>query len=87
VQELFQKDFVFLSPSSIGPNLNTIIDQYNRIFGIQKAKLTSQSRSRPFTFFDALENAAWHGYAQPKRGKWDSPPRHRVLSAAQPQPS
>ena len=38
VQELFQKDFVFLSPSSIGPNLNTIIDQYNRIFGIQKTK-------------------------------------------------
>jgi hypothetical protein len=30
VQELFQKDFVFLSPSSIGPNRNAIIDQYNR---------------------------------------------------------
>ena len=38
VQELFQKDFVFLSPSSIGPNLNTIIEQYNRTFGIQKTK-------------------------------------------------
>ena len=38
VQELFQKDFVFLSPSSIGPSLNAIIDQYNRTFGIQKAK-------------------------------------------------
>jgi iron(III) transport system substrate-binding protein len=38
VQELFQKDFVFLSPSSIGPNLNAIIDQYNRSFGIQKTK-------------------------------------------------
>jgi iron(III) transport system substrate-binding protein len=38
VQELFQKDFVFLSPSSIGPNLNAIIDHYNRVFGIQKTK-------------------------------------------------
>ena len=38
VQELFQKDFVFLSPSSIGPNLSAITDQYNRIFGIQKTK-------------------------------------------------
>jgi iron(III) transport system substrate-binding protein len=38
VQELFQKEFVFLSPSSIGPNLNAIIDQYNRIFEIQKTK-------------------------------------------------
>jgi iron(III) transport system substrate-binding protein len=38
VQELFQKDFVFLSPSSIGPNLNALIDQYNRTFGIQKTK-------------------------------------------------
>ena len=36
VQELFQKDFVFLSPSSIGPNLNEIIEQYNRIFGVQR---------------------------------------------------
>ncbi|HSQ14156.1 MAG TPA: extracellular solute-binding protein [Candidatus Deferrimicrobium sp.] len=36
VQELFQKDFVFLSPSSIGPNLNDIIDQYNRTFGVQR---------------------------------------------------
>ncbi len=38
VQELFQKDFVFLSPSSIGPNLNEIIDQYNQIFGIQRRR-------------------------------------------------
>jgi iron(III) transport system substrate-binding protein len=38
VQELFQKDFVFLSPSSIGPNLNEITEQYNRTFGIQKRK-------------------------------------------------
>jgi len=33
---LFQKDFVFLSPSSIGPNLNDIIEQYNRTFGVQR---------------------------------------------------
>jgi iron(III) transport system substrate-binding protein len=38
VQELFQKDFVFLSPSSVGPNLNAIIDQYNRTFGVRKTK-------------------------------------------------
>lgn len=38
VQELFQKDFVFLSPSLIGPNLAAIIDQYNQIFGIRKTK-------------------------------------------------
>jgi ABC-type Fe3+ transport system substrate-binding protein len=38
VQELFQKDFVFLSPSSIGPNLNSLIEQYNQIFGIRKTK-------------------------------------------------
>src|SRR5512147_1444605 len=36
VQDLFQKDFVFLSPASIGPNLNDIIDQFNRIFGLQR---------------------------------------------------
>jgi iron(III) transport system substrate-binding protein len=36
VQELFQKDFVFLSPSSIGPNLNEIIEQFNRIFAVQR---------------------------------------------------
>ena len=36
VQELFQKDFVFLSPASIGPNLNDIIDQFNRVFGLQR---------------------------------------------------
>jgi iron(III) transport system substrate-binding protein len=38
VQELFQKDFVFLSPSSIGPNLNNIIEQYNQTFGVRKTK-------------------------------------------------
>jgi iron(III) transport system substrate-binding protein len=38
VQELFQKDFVFLSPSSIGPNLNEIIEQFNRTFGVQRRK-------------------------------------------------
>jgi len=38
VQELFQKEFVFLSPSSIGPNLNSIIDQYNGTFGVHKIK-------------------------------------------------
>ena len=38
VQELFQKDFVFLSPSSIGPNLTSIIDQYNQTFGIRRSK-------------------------------------------------
>lgn len=36
VQDLFQKDFVFLSPSSIGPNLNDIIAQYDRTFGVQR---------------------------------------------------
>ena len=38
VQELLQKEFVFLSPSSIGPNLSSIIDQYNQIFAIRKTK-------------------------------------------------
>jgi iron(III) transport system substrate-binding protein len=38
VQELFQKDFVFLGPSSIGPNLTSIIEQYNHIFGVRKTK-------------------------------------------------
>jgi iron(III) transport system substrate-binding protein len=38
VQELLQKEFVFLSPSSIGPNLNSIIDQYNQTFGVHKTK-------------------------------------------------
>jgi iron(III) transport system substrate-binding protein len=38
VQELYQKDFVFLSPSSIGPNLSEITELYNRTFGIQKRK-------------------------------------------------
>ena len=35
-QALFQKDFAFLSPSSIGPNLNEVIAQYNQIFGLQR---------------------------------------------------
>ena len=38
VQELFQKDFVFISPSSIGRNLNSIIEQYNQIFGVRRTK-------------------------------------------------
>lgn len=38
VQELLQKDFVFLGPSSIGPNLNSIIEQYNQIFGVRRTK-------------------------------------------------
>lgn len=38
VQELLQKDFAFLNPSSIGPNLKEIIEQYNQIFGIQKSR-------------------------------------------------
>jgi len=38
VQELLHKDFVFLSPSSIGPNLNNIIEQYNQTFGVRKTK-------------------------------------------------
>ena len=36
IQELFQKEFVFLSPTSIGPNLNAIVEEYNQVFGIQK---------------------------------------------------
>jgi iron(III) transport system substrate-binding protein len=36
IQALFQKDFVFLSPSSIGPKLNEVIEQYNQIFGLQR---------------------------------------------------
>src|ERR1043166_145206 len=38
VQELFQNGFVFQSAASIAANLSAIIDQYNRTFGIQKAK-------------------------------------------------
>ena len=38
VQELYRKEFVFLSPSSIGPNLNEIIEQYSRTFGVQRRK-------------------------------------------------
>ena len=36
IQALFQKDFVFLSPSSIGPKLNEVIADYNQIFGLQR---------------------------------------------------
>lgn len=36
VQELFRKDFVFLSPSTIGPKLAEVTDEYNRIFGLQR---------------------------------------------------
>ncbi|TAK08478.1 extracellular solute-binding protein [bacterium] len=38
VQELFQKDFVFVRPSSIGPNLQEIIELYNQTFGIHRPK-------------------------------------------------
>ena len=38
IQELVRKDFVFLSPSSIGPKLNEIIDQYNQVFGLQRRR-------------------------------------------------
>jgi len=38
VQELLQKDFVFLSPSSIGPNLTSIIEQYNQTFGVRRTR-------------------------------------------------
>ncbi|HXG50831.1 MAG TPA: extracellular solute-binding protein [candidate division Zixibacteria bacterium] len=38
VQELLQKDFVFLSPVSIGPSLKSVIEQYNKIFGVHRAK-------------------------------------------------
>ncbi|HEX9445480.1 MAG TPA: extracellular solute-binding protein [Candidatus Binatia bacterium] len=38
VQELFRKDFVFLSPSSIGPKLGEVTDQYNQIFGLQRRR-------------------------------------------------
>jgi iron(III) transport system substrate-binding protein len=36
IEALFQKEFVFLSPASIGPKLNETIDQYNQIFGLQR---------------------------------------------------
>lgn len=36
VQELFQKDFVFLSPQSIGPALNDTIQQYDSTFGVRR---------------------------------------------------
>ena len=36
VQELFRKDFVFVKPSSIGANLNEIIQLYHQIFGLHR---------------------------------------------------
>jgi iron(III) transport system substrate-binding protein len=36
IQPLFQKEFAFLSPSSIGPKLNEVIAQYNQMFGLQR---------------------------------------------------
>lgn len=38
IQALFQKEFVFLSPSSIGPKLNEVIDLYNQIFSLQRRR-------------------------------------------------
>lgn len=35
VQELFQKEFVFVSPSSIGPKLKETVRLYNQVFGLQ----------------------------------------------------
>lgn len=37
----FEKSYPFIKtngPSSIGPNLNSIIDQYNQTFGVHKTK-------------------------------------------------
>ena len=38
IQELFQKEFVFVSPSSIGPNLKEIVEQYSQIFATPKRR-------------------------------------------------
>ncbi len=38
IQELFEKEFVFVRPSSMGDNLNQLIDQYNKIFELNRAK-------------------------------------------------
>ncbi|HVO94686.1 MAG TPA: extracellular solute-binding protein [Terriglobales bacterium] len=34
-QELYKKEFVFVNPASIGPNLNELIASYNQIFNIR----------------------------------------------------
>lgn len=36
LQPLLQKEFVFLSPASIGPKLSEVVDEYNEIFGIRR---------------------------------------------------
>ena len=38
IQELFQKEFVFVRPSSIGSDLNEIIELYHQIFGLHRSK-------------------------------------------------
>jgi len=38
IQELFQKEFVFVNPSSIGPNLSEIMELYHQIFGLHRSK-------------------------------------------------
>jgi iron(III) transport system substrate-binding protein len=37
-QELFKKDFVFVSPALIGPNLKEIIELYQQIFALHRSK-------------------------------------------------
>ena len=34
-QELYKKDFVFVNPASIGPNLNELITSYQQIFNVR----------------------------------------------------
>jgi len=34
-QELYKKDFVFVNPASIGPNLNELIASYQQIFNVR----------------------------------------------------
>lgn len=38
IQELFQKDFVFVTPSSIGPNLKEVMELFHQIFGLHRSK-------------------------------------------------
>lgn len=38
IQELFEKEFVFVRPASMGDNLKRRIEQYNEIFGLHRAK-------------------------------------------------
>jgi iron(III) transport system substrate-binding protein len=38
VQELMEKDFVFVTPSSLGPNLAKIMDLYHQTFGLHRAR-------------------------------------------------